>query len=152
MKTQDSNLHTFGSPIAFFVGFLDCFWTKHMLIFVKAHFNGIRIFILHVILNLSMRIAWKSYKAKASKTQNKLSWIWGPNNHFYTFILLFCIWFYCRRQLRNCCDLCIETGNLHADWIISDLFCSSFCINMHSINTKAYLSELALWYHGPMMQ
>ena len=38
-----------------------------------------------------MRIAWKSYEAKASRTQIKLSRVWGPNNYFSTFILSYCI-------------------------------------------------------------
>ena len=65
-----------------------------------------------------MRTTWESYEAKALKIQNNLSRIWGPNNHFWTFILLHYILFYCCQQLRNYCDLCGETGNLHADWII----------------------------------
>ena len=146
------NLYTFSLSIAFFVGFLDHFLTKPTHIFVKARFKCIQICITHIIFNLSTRTAWKSYEAKASKTQNKLNRIWGPNNHFYTFILLSFILFYCRQQLKNYYDLCIETGNLHTDWIISVLFCSSFCINMHSVNMKVCLSKLELWYHSPMMQ
>ena len=65
-------------------------------------------------------------KVKASKLKNKLSRIWGPNNHFCMFILLSCSLFYYCQQFRNYCDLCVETSNLHVDWIISTLFCSSF--------------------------
>ena len=111
--------HThFGSPTLFFIGFLDHLWTKPTHIFIKARFKGIRICISYVIFNLSTRTTWESYEAKASKTQNKLSKIWGLNNHFCTFILSHCILFYCCQQLRNYCDLCGETGNLHAHWII----------------------------------
>ena len=144
-------IHTFLAHPLYFFRILDHFLTKSTHIFVKARFKGIQICITRVIFYLSMRTTWESYEAKVLKTQNKLNRIWESNNHFCTFILSCCILFYYRQYYRNWLWLCVETGNLHADWIIFALFCSSFCINMHSINTKVCFSILEFRYHGPMM-
>ena len=142
LKTQESQSTHFWLIHCIFLKILDRFLTKPIHIFIKARFKGIQICILHVTFNLSTRTAWESYKAKALRTPNKFSQIWGSNNYFCTSILSHYILFYCRQQLRNCCDLCNEIENWHADWIIYVSFYSSFCINMYRRGIPSFVFKI----------